>query len=73
MATKDFVTYSPTSGNKNATINVTASKNTSSVRSTILNISAKGITKSININQKKGISVAVIVGQNGNIFKIQLE
>ena len=27
----------------------------------------------IKVNQKKGISVAVIVGQNGNIFKIQLE
>lgn len=73
MATKDFITYSPNTGNKNQTISVTASKNTGKNRSTVLNISAKGITKSININQKKGISVAVIVGQNGNIFKIQLE
>lgn len=72
MATKDFVTYSPTSGNKNATIDVTASKNISSARSTILNISAKGITKTVNINQKKGIPIAIIVGQNGNIFKMQL-
>ena len=72
MATKDLVTYSPTSGNKNATINVTASKNISSARSTILNISAKGITKTVNISQKKGIPIAIIVGQNGNIFKMQL-
>lgn len=73
MATKDFITYSPNTGNKNQTISVTASKNISSKRNTVLSISAKGITKTININQKKGISVAVIVGQNGNIFKIQLE
>lgn len=72
MATKNFVTYSPTSGNKTQTISVTASKNTSSARSTSLNVSAKGITKSININQKKGISIAVIVGQSGNILKMQL-
>jgi hypothetical protein len=72
MATKDFITYSPTSGNKNATINITASKNTSSARSTVLNISAKGITKTVNINQKKGISIAVIAGQSGNILKMQL-
>ena len=73
MATKDFITYSPNTGNKKQTISVTASKNISSERNTVLSISAKGITKTININQKKGISVAVIVGQNGNIFKIQLE
>ena len=65
--------YSPNTGNKKQTISVTASKNISSERNTVLSISAKGITKTININQKKGISVAVIVGQNGNIFKIQLE
>lgn len=73
MATKDFITYSPNTGNKKQTISVTASKNISSERNTVLSISAKGITKTININQKKGISVAVIVGQNGNIFKMQLE
>lgn len=72
MATKDFVTYSHTSGNKNATINVTASKNTSSERSTSLTISGAGVTKTVNINQKKGISIAVIAGQSGNILKMQL-
>lgn len=50
MATKDFITYSPNTGNKNATISVTASKNISSERNTVLSISAKGITKTININ-----------------------
>lgn len=73
MATKGFITYSPNIGNKNQTISVTANKNTSSERNTVLSISAKGITKTINIKQKKGIFVAVIVGQNGNIFKMQLE
>ena len=53
MAAKDFVNYSPTSGNKNATISVTASNNTGAARSTSLNISAKGITKTEKINQKK--------------------
>ena len=48
MATKDFITYSPNTGNKNQTISVTASKNISSERNTVLSISAKGITKTIN-------------------------
>lgn len=73
MATKDFVEYTPNSGNQDEVINVTASKNTSSARNTVLNISAKGITKSININQKKGIPIAVIAGQSGNILKMQLQ
>ena len=72
MATKSFIEYTPTSGNGNTTINVTASKNISSARSTILNISAKGITKTVNINQKKGIPIAIIAGQSGNILKMQL-
>ena len=64
MATKDFVNYSPTSGNKNATISVTASNNTGAARSTSLNISAKGITKTEKINQKKqeDIPVEFILG-----------
>lgn len=70
---KDFIIATPDTGVGNGTINVTASKNISSERNTVLSISGKGITKTININQKKGISVAVIVGQDGNIFKIQLE
>ena len=60
MATKDFITYSPNTGNKKQTISVTASKNTGKNRSTVLNISAKGITKSININQKLGLSLLVV-------------
>lgn len=73
MATKDFVEYTPNIGNKNASINVTASKNTSSARSTVLNISAKGITKTVNINQKKNDKEFIVVGNSGNIVKIQLE
>lgn len=70
---KDFITATPDTGSGNRTINVTASKNISSERSTSLTISGAGVTKTVNINQKKGISIAVIAGQNGNIFKIQLE
>ena len=63
MAAKDFVNYSPTSGNKNATISVTASNNTGAARSTSLNITGKGITKSISITQKI-IEVLVLQGMN---------
>lgn len=69
---KDFITATPDTGDGNGTINVTASKNTSSERSTSLTISRAGVTKTVNINQKKGISIAVIVGQRGNILKMQL-
>lgn len=69
---KDFITATPDTGDRNGTINVTASKNTSSERSTSLTISGAGVTKTVNINQKKGISIAVIVGQSGNILKMQL-
>lgn len=69
---KDFITATPDTGDGNGTINVTASKNTSSERSTNLTISGAGVTKTVNINQKKGISIAVIVGQRGNILKMQL-
>lgn len=69
---KDFITATPDIGDGNGTINVTASKNTSSERSTSLTISGAGVTKTVNINQKKGISIAVIVGQRGNILKMQL-
>ncbi len=69
---KNFITASPDTGDGNGTINVTASKNTSSERSTNLTISGAGVTKTVNINQKKGISIAVIVGQKGNILKMQL-
>ena len=69
---KNFITASPDTGDGNGTINVTASKNTSSERSTNLTISGAGVTKTVNINQKKRISIAVIVGQKGNILKMQL-
>ena len=69
---KDFITATPDTGGGNGTINVTASKNTSSERSTSLTISGMGVTKTVNINQKKGISIAVIVEQSGNILKMQL-
>lgn len=73
MATKDFVEYSPTSGNKNQTINVTASKNTGTARSTSLTISGKGISKTVYINQKIGYSSIIAIGGSGNISLIQLE
>lgn len=73
MATKDFVEYTPSSGNRNQTISVTASKNTSSARNTVLNITGKGITKSVSINQKIGRSSIIVVGNSGNISLVQLE
>lgn len=48
--TKEFVTYSPNTGNKNASISVTAKENTSSsTRSMKLNTSKNGINKEVNI------------------------
>ena len=42
MATKDFITYTPESGNKNGSVNVTAKSNTTSNdRSTNLKIEKK--------------------------------
>lgn len=70
---KDFVEVANDSGTNNGSFDVTCGKNSGDERSTILTVSGVGITKTVNINQKKGISIAVIVGQNGNIFKIQLE
>lgn len=69
---KDFIIATPDTGGGNGTINVTANKNTSSERSTNLTISGEGVTKTVNINQKKGISIAFILGQRGNILKMQL-
>lgn len=53
MATKDFITFTPSSGSESESISVTASKNTGSVRNTTLNISGQSITKVINISQEK--------------------
>ena len=55
MATKDFITYSPNTGNKNATISVTASKNTGVERNIYLSINGKGIIKSISVKQGQEI------------------
>lgn len=52
MATKDFIDYSPNSGNKNANISVTASKNTESERATSLKVNGKGISKDVSIKQE---------------------
>ena len=70
---KDFVEVANDSGTNNGSFDVVCEQNSGNERSIILTVSGGGVTKTVNINQKKGISVAVIVGQNGNIFKIQLE
>ena len=70
---KDFVEIANDSGTNNGSFDVVCEQNSGNKRSTILTVSGGGVTKTVNINQKKGISIAVIVGQNGNIFKIQLE
>ena len=53
MASKEFITYTPNIGSGNASISVTASNNTGEARSTSLNISGGGISKSISISQDK--------------------
>lgn len=70
---KDFVEVANDSGTNNGSFDVVCEQNSGNERSTILTVSGGGVTKTVNINQKKGIPIAVIVGQNGNIFKIQLE
>ena len=53
MATKDFITFTPSSGSGNGTVNVTASENTTeNIKTTILNISGEKISKSVSIEQK---------------------
>lgn len=67
MATKDFVTYNPNSGNGSKDVSVSASKNTSSVsRSTTLNVQYKSINKNVNCSQK----AAAI--NDGNIVQTQI-
>lgn len=64
MATKDFVTFNPNSGNKNQTISVTTGATGGGLRTTSLNISAKGITKTISITQQGGkVSLLYSSGQ----------
>lgn len=70
---KDFVEVANDSGTNNGSFDVVCEQNSGNERSTILTVSGSGVTKTVNINQKKGISIAVIVGPNGNIFKIQLK
>ena len=54
MATKDFINFTPDTGDNDATINVTASANSGAARSTTLEIKGEGITKQINISQALG-------------------
>ena len=70
MATKDFIEFTPSTGSNNASISVTASNNTGEARSTSLNIKGEGITKSISINQKLGITYMIIIGSEGKIEKV---
>ena len=69
---KDFVEVANDSGTNNGSFDVVCEQNSGNERSTILTVSGAGVTKTVNINQKKGISIAVIVGQRGNILKMQL-
>lgn len=69
---KDFVKITNDSGTNNGSFDVVCEQNSGNERSTILTVSGGEVTKTVNINQKKGISIAVIVGQSGNILKMQL-
>lgn len=75
MATKDFVTYSPDSGNGNNQIDVNVQKNTTeNIRTLTLTINGKGINKDINIKQFQKIimDIYIIKGNfRGNISNLQ--
>lgn len=74
MATKDFINYSPDSGNKNATVSVTTPANSGGARSTFLNITGKGITRVVQISQKElPLKNYIVVGglNSGIICKIK--
>lgn len=52
MGKKDFVNYSPDSGNGNGVLTVTADVNTGGAnRSTILDVAGQGVSKSLNVSQ----------------------
>lgn len=56
MGKKDFVEYSPDSGNGNGILNVTADVNTDRAnRSTILDVVGQGISKSLNVSQSAAV------------------
>ena len=52
MATKDFVTYTPSTGNGNGTVSVTVTENTGAERFNNLIVSGGEINKTIDITQK---------------------
>ena len=70
MATKDFATFTPSTGSNNGTVSVTVSSNTGEARSISLSIKGQGITKTISINQDKVASLVnkTIVIRLGNVF-----
>lgn len=72
MATKDFIEFTPSTGNGNATINVTASKNTDVARETSLTISGNGVTKKVNISQETGVVNVLIAGWYGILAKVEI-
>lgn len=72
MATKDFINFTPNTGSGNATVNVTASKNTDVARETFLTISGNGVTKKVNISQETGALNVLITGSNGVLVKIKI-
>lgn len=72
MATKDFITYTPSTGSNNATINVTVSKNTGASRENFLTIFGNGVTKKVNINQETGVINVLVAGTNGTLAKVEI-
>ena len=59
MATKEFVTFTPSTGSGDATISVTASENSGAARSETLSISGSGVSKSVSISQEIGVPFEV--------------
>ena len=49
---KDFIDVSPDTGSNNGKLSVVASKNTGAERSTLVNVSGGGVSKTLTVNQK---------------------
>lgn len=57
---KDFITVTPDSGTKNATVAVTAMKNTGNERNSTITISASGMKRTVKVSQDSGFTTLTI-------------
>ena len=66
MATKDFINFTPNTGNKKETVSVTSIPNLGldSVKKTSLSVQGKNISKSVNITSFANIIPAIVYQKN---------